>query len=97
MMVRSGVMKNAKALLILAIVSIVSGLILSNIPWGNPAKFHGTGVPIPTVLWDMDPKTGRMLDYPNIAGVFLNIFLVFGIGGIFLLFLKIVKDLRRKS
>lgn len=78
-------MKNRKALLILVAMSIVAGTGLSNIPWGNPAKFHGTGFPFPIVMWDVNPGTGRMSDYPNAAGILLNILLVFVAGGILLL------------
>jgi hypothetical protein len=54
-------------------VSVVAGMWLTQIPWGEPDGFHGTGIPFAQVYWDRRPGTGQMIDYPNSFAPALNI------------------------
>jgi hypothetical protein len=58
-------------------VSFVGGMWLTQIPWGEPDGFHGTGFPFAQVYWDIRPETGRMIDYPNVFAPALNVVSVF--------------------
>lgn len=62
------------------VISLVAGLGLSEIPWGNPGSFHGKGMPVPVVIWDHLSGREGLVDFPNPYGVFLNAGVVF-IGG----------------
>jgi hypothetical protein len=48
------------------LVSSFLGIVGSWIPWGDKAGFHGTGQPVPVVIWDQ----GK--DYLNFAGEIEN-------------------------
>ncbi len=76
-------MKTSKLLSIWAIISIVVGIALCNIPWGDPEGFHGTGFPVAVVMWQ------HGIDYPNVFAFVLNPLLVFAVGGILILLWKV--------
>ncbi|MEK7953104.1 hypothetical protein [Luteolibacter soli] len=54
-------------------VSLVAGMCLTQVPWGKPDGFHGTGFPFAQVYWDLRPGTGQMIDYPNPLAPALNV------------------------
>lgn len=56
-----------------AIFSIVAGIISSYIPWGDSKGFHGTGTPVPIVMWDKSPTSGELIDFPFVYAPLLNI------------------------
>ena len=58
-------------------VSFILGGLGSFIEWGKPSGFHGTGFPVPIVLWDQPPGSDRLLDYPNPFGYLENPVLIF--------------------
>jgi hypothetical protein len=62
------------------LISVVLGVIACTIPWGPPDRFHGTGFPIPVVMWDKPPGRDHLIDYPNIFAIVLNPLLFFIVG-----------------
>jgi hypothetical protein len=67
-------------LLIWAFLSFVLGFGATQIPWGEPGGFHGTGIPFAQVYWDYTGDAERPVDYPNPLAPILNIaaFLIVG-------------------
>jgi len=59
--------------LIVNVTALIAGIASSFVPWGNQDGFHGQGVPILTVAWDRDAKTGQFVPYENLIGIGLNI------------------------
>lgn len=47
-------------------IGILVGLALSRLPWGEPGRLHGIGLPVPVVVWD------KGIDYVGFAGYVLN-------------------------
>lgn len=78
------------------VISLVAGLGLSEIPWGNPGSFHGKGMPVPVEIWDHLSGREELVDFPNPYGVFLNMGLVF-LGGWALWWLARLLGFRRKQ
>jgi hypothetical protein len=67
-------------LLIWAFLSFALGFGVTQIPWGDPDGFHGTGFPFAQVYWDYIGDAKRPIDYPNPFALILNsaVFLVVG-------------------
>lgn len=67
-------------LVIWAFTSIVLGVAATQIPWGDPNGFHGTGFPFASVYWDYVGDADRPIGYPNPYAPILNAatFLVVG-------------------
>jgi hypothetical protein len=59
-------------LLIWALIAIVLGFVASQIPWGDPDGFHGTGFPFAVVYWDYIGDADHPVDYPNPYAPLLN-------------------------
>ncbi|RBP35847.1 hypothetical protein DES53_11913 [Roseimicrobium gellanilyticum] len=59
------------------LASIVLGSMCSAIRWGTEDRFHGTGFPIPIVMWDKPPGGDQFIDYVSFAGLILNPLFVF--------------------
>ncbi len=55
---------------IFALFGALLGFVGCFIPWGQPEGFHGTGVLIPYVMWDL--RDGMMIDYPFPGAFLLN-------------------------
>jgi len=74
---------------------VVLGLLGSTIQWGDPDGFHGTGWPIPMVMWDRPAGSDHFLDYPNPAGGLLNVLVLMIAGlvfrGVFVLMKRIFR------
>jgi len=51
-------------------LGLITGIVGLTLSWGDPAGFHGTGLPIPLVYWDN--PSGTMVDYPNSFAYILN-------------------------
>jgi uncharacterized membrane protein len=61
--------------------SLMLGAIGSFIPWRTRTGFHhGTGVPIPLVIWERDDTRHEYLDFPNPLGVVENPVFIFLLG-----------------
>jgi hypothetical protein len=45
------------------VIGALLGVVGCFVPWGKPTGFHGTGIPIPAVMWDL--RNGEFIDYPN--------------------------------
>jgi len=73
-------LKLRNLLVIWAFISIVLGVAATQIPWGDPDGFHGTGFPFASVYWDYVGDADRPIDYPNPYAPILNAatFLLFG-------------------
>lgn len=67
-------------LLTWSLASVLLGLITSFIPWGPKEGFHGTGFPIPVVMWDQLSPAGPLGDAPNPIAYILNPVLIFVFG-----------------
>lgn len=76
------------------LVSVLAGLWLSNVRWGDPDGFHGIGLPVAGVLWDHHPDGGRRVDFPNPYAYVLNPLLIFLSGVPFIL---LIRKLSRKN
>lgn len=61
-------------------IPVLLGVVLTNISWGDPDGFHGTGFPFARVYWD------NGLDHPNPYALLLNIAVV----AIFLTILRLI-------
>jgi hypothetical protein len=64
-------------------MSLIVGVGLSTIPWGDSTGFHGRGLPFPSVIWDKPPGAAQFLDYPNPFGPIENVVVVFITGIMF--------------
>ena len=73
-----------KVVLITVLISVVFGISLSFIPWGESNGFHGKGVPFPVVLWDKLKGQDRLVDFVNPFGFLQNILSVLLLCVIFL-------------
>jgi hypothetical protein len=76
-------MKSLRFPIIWLPASMISGWIECMIPWGKSTGFHGTGMPIPMVLWDKPNGRQDFLAYPNPLAVVENPLLVFLVGILF--------------
>lgn len=71
--------------LLIGLASFVLGAVGSSIPWGRSDGLHGTGFPVPSVLWDKanrypdsrNAPPDQFLDFPNPLGAFENMLLFF--------------------
>ena len=71
--------------LLIGLASFVLGAIGSQMPWGRSDGLHGTGFPVPGVLWDKanrysdsrNAPPDQFLDFPNPLGAFENMLLFF--------------------
>jgi hypothetical protein len=72
---------NKYILLICICISIIIGLYISQISWGDSNSFHGKGIPFPTVCWDKSQLYNRdnsgFIDFVCPVGFALNIIFVF--------------------
>ena len=59
-------------LLIWAFLSFPCGFGVTQIPWGDPDGFHGTGIPFAHVYWDHIGDAEPPIDYPNPFAPILN-------------------------
>ena len=46
-------------------VAAMLGWLGCAVPWGSPTGFHGTGLPLPGVMWDKPKGYDHFIDYPN--------------------------------
>lgn len=74
--------KSGKLLLLWALISIALGVGLTQIPWGDPKGFHGTGFPFAAVYWDYIEGSTHPRDYPNSYAPIMNSVVVFLIGSL---------------
>ena len=63
-------------------LSLLLGFGFTQIPWGDPEGFHGTGVPFASVYWDYVDGATQPIDYPNPIAPLLNAAAFFIIGSI---------------
>ena len=78
------------------LISVVAGVGLTAVDWGDPERFHGTGFPFASVYWDRDRSTGRFVDYPNPYAMILNPSAVFLAGAVPLAAVRWLCRLKRK-
>lgn len=71
-----------KLLLLWALIAIALGIGLTQIPWGDPEGFHGTGFPFAAVYWDHIDGSMHPTDYPNPFAPILNSVAIFLIGSV---------------
>ncbi|MBI3270561.1 MAG: hypothetical protein HYZ53_16255 [Planctomycetes bacterium] len=85
----------------LAAVSAVLGVCTTQLEWGSPDGFHGTGLPFAGVYWDKPPGKDHFLDYPNPLAYVLNpiafFFLGLALWGCVRLVRRVVAWRRRQS
>lgn len=65
-----------------ALMALVLGVVASNIPWGDPEGFHGTGFPFAGVYWDYIDDTASPRDFPNPIAPILNALAFFTAGSV---------------
>ena len=77
-------------------IGTLAGMVGSCVPWGNPTRFYGAGMPIPTVCFEVRPD--RIIDYPNPVAYLINPLIGLGAGiATFLLARYIIRKLKTKE
>jgi hypothetical protein len=59
------------------VASLLIGIGISFIPWGDPSGYHGIGYPAFIVAWQRTPPTNELLDFPNPLAIIFNPAFVF--------------------
>ena len=69
---RAQMRRIAVLLVIWAFIAIILGIAATQISWGDPNGFHGTGIPFAAVYWDYIDDADRPIDFPNPYAPVLN-------------------------
>jgi hypothetical protein len=80
------------------VLALISGIAMSNIPWGKPEGIHGVGYPVAGVIWDKPAGKTVFVDYPNPLAYVINPLAVFVAGLMFYGEFRLARALlKRKS